>query len=74
MIDEELICVGCAKHPSQLVEYVEAARAEPEEYEGAADYCWREEGTMNHSNGHFLCTDCYVKAGMPSSRRGWITP
>jgi hypothetical protein len=25
-----------------------------------------EEGTYNPANGHFLCTHCYIAAGMPS--------
>lgn len=64
-------CSGCGKRPAEIEEYVEAA----------ADagmtpdvYVRREEGTYNHANGHFLCTICYVNAGMPSSPRGWIAP
>lgn len=66
-----LICIGCSKAPSELDEYVGWA-----EFEGmtADDYCWEEEGTLNRENGHFLCTGCYVKAGMPSSPRGWQAP
>jgi hypothetical protein len=33
-----------------------------------------QEGTFNPRNGHFLCTDCYIKAGMPSSPVGWHAP
>jgi predicted alternative tryptophan synthase beta-subunit len=33
-----------------------------------------EEGTFNCNNGHFACTTCYVKMGMPSSPRGWVAP
>ena len=29
-------------------------------------YVRAEEGTYNRENGHFLCTDCYVRASMPS--------
>jgi hypothetical protein len=36
------------------------------------DFVWREEGTLNRETGHFLCTSCYIKAGMPSSPRGWV--
>jgi hypothetical protein len=74
MDDDELICVKCGKHPSQIAEYVEAAQEEPEYFKDAADFCWREEGTMNRENGHFLCTNCYIDAGMPSSPRGWVAP
>jgi hypothetical protein len=70
------ICVGCGKRPDELAEYVSAAS---EAHSGvtdmtADDYVWQEEGTLNPENGHFLCTDCYVRAGMPSSPRGWVTP
>jgi hypothetical protein len=72
----ELICVGCNKRPNELAEYVSAAS---EAHSGVADmtaddYVWQEEGTLNRENGHFLCTNCYIKAGMPSSRRGWVAP
>lgn len=67
----ELICIGCQKRPSGLDEYT--GPADIEEIT-ADDYVWEEEGTLNRENGHFLCTDCYVKAGMPSSPRGWVAP
>lgn len=38
------------------------------------DWVWAEEGTLNPSNGHFLCDDCYIRAGMPSSPSGWKCP
>lgn len=37
------------------------------------DYA-REDGTFNPSNGHFLCDQCYIEAGMPSSPTGWTCP
>lgn len=40
----------------------------------AKEYLRYEEGTYNHENGHFLCTPCYIEAGMPSSPRGWRAP
>jgi hypothetical protein len=64
-------CQGCGKVPDQLLEYQEPARENevtPDEYVAA------EEGTYNRENGHFLCTECYIKAGMPSSPRGWVCP
>ena len=65
------ICIGCQKQPHELEEYVEAAK----EDEVSADYWVRtEEGTYNRENGHFLCTSCYIEAGMPSSPTGWIAP
>lgn len=65
------ICTGCKKHPSEIDEYVELALVE----ETTPDaYVRSEEGTYNRKNGHFLCTGCYIAAGMPSSPRGWIAP
>lgn len=67
----EPICTGCGKRPHELAEYVDAAkesRMTPDAYVRA------EEGTYNRENGHFLCTDCYVRAGMPSSPTGWVAP
>jgi hypothetical protein len=74
MTDAEMICIGCGKHPSELAEYVEAAEEEPEYYDNAAHYVQQEEGTFNPINGHFLCTPCYVSAGMPTVPRGWRAP
>lgn len=75
-IPVDLLCVGCGKTPSELEEYVNAAS---EEASGKPDmtpddYVWQEEGTLNRENGHFLCTSCYIGAGMPSSPRGWSAP
>lgn len=64
-------CQGCMKKPNELVEYVEAAKKERISPDA---YCKREEGTYNPENGHFLCTPCYVKAGMPCTPRGWKCP
>jgi len=67
----ELACNGCGKRPDELVEYIEAGR---ENDMTPTDFCREEEGTLNVANGHFLCTDCYIKAGMPSSPHGWVAP
>ena len=75
--DIDLLCVGCGKTPSELDEYVGAASEEATGVVGGMtpdDYVWEEEGTLNRENGHFLCTNCYIKAGMPSSPRGWYAP
>lgn len=65
------ICTGCQKTPGQIEEYVEHAADEGTTPDA---YVRSEEGTYNPENGHFLCTDCYFKAGMPSSPRGWVAP
>lgn len=67
----EFLCIGCGKQPDEIEEYVEMGKAEdmsPDEF------VRREEGTLNRDNGHFLCTECYVAAGMPSNPFGWVAP
>lgn len=67
------LCTGCNKHPNEIEEYIDGAT----ECEMTPDaYVREEEGTYNHANGHFLCTDCYIKAGMPSLRypAKWVAP
>lgn len=64
----QLICVGCNKTPNQLDEYIgyaEDAGMTPDEY------VWEEEGTLNTDSGSFFCTSCYIKAGCPSTPKGW---
>lgn len=67
------MCQGCGKKPHELPEYVSAA-----EESGTSPilYVMQEEGTYNRSNGHFLCTPCYVNAGMPTAgpRKRWVCP
>ncbi len=65
------LCVGCGQHPDELDEYIEVAA---EEDMTPDDYVRSEEGTYNRDNHHFLCTPCYIKAGMPSSPEGWVCP
>lgn len=67
-------CTGCNKPATEILEYVDVAEEEgmtPDEYVREL------EGTYNHNNGHFLCTACYIEAGMPSApvgHPGWIAP
>lgn len=67
----QLRCNGCKKRPDEISEYVEAAKTE-----GISpnQYVWKEEGTLNKENGHFLCTMCYMDAGMPEAAGGWKAP
>jgi len=67
----DLKCFVCGKKPEEITEYIEAAVANDTTVE---DYVKTEEGTYNKENGHFCCTDCYIKIGMPSSDFGWIAP
>lgn len=65
------ICVGCARRPDEMTgEYLVYL----EEGETAKDYVLENEGTLNTTNGHFLCDECYIKNGSPSSPRGWTCP
>lgn len=62
-----------ANHPDQIEEYIEEAKDEemtPDEYVRSA------EGTYNRANGHFTCTDCYIKMGMPAKPypETWVAP
>lgn len=70
------ICTGCNKRPEELEDF---ADWEDEGYESSDDMCRQEEGTYNPENGHFLCTPCYIKAGMPANHytgpgSGWVAP
>ena len=65
-----LVCQGCRKCPEEIEEYVDMAREEG--YGSASEFVRAEEGTLNHETGHFLCTACYIAAGMPSSPMGWV--
>lgn len=42
--------------------------------ETPAEYIRENEGTYNRTNGHFLCDECYIAAGMPTISGGWICP
>jgi hypothetical protein len=67
-------CTGCQKYASEIDEYIEGASDNDMTID---DFVREEEGTYNPFNGHFLCTDCYIKAGMPAApvgRPGWIAP
>lgn len=65
------VCVGCGKSPEQLSEYWPEATGESID---PTTYVKSEEGTYNKDNGHFLCTQCYIEAGMPSHPNGWKAP
>lgn len=65
------VCMGCFKSPDQLACYTGLAE---EMGISPDDYVRQEEGTYNRNNGHFLCDDCYVAAGMPTEPGGWTCP
>jgi hypothetical protein len=72
------ICVGCAKRPAEMTAYdgeiEDKPRTDEELAAARTRACIREEGTLNHENGHFLCDICYIKNGQPSSPSGWKCP
>lgn len=59
-------CKGCGKTPEELVEY--KMLAEENGYKTAEEAVRNEEGTFNPVTGLFWCTNCYIKAGMPSGK------
>jgi hypothetical protein len=65
-------CLGCGLDPNDDPYLRDMAKAEG--IEDAREFVRKLEGTYNSSNGHFLCDECYIKAGMPSSPTGWIAP
>ena len=56
-------CVGCGKQPHEIDEYV--SQYVEFEYNSPEEMVRTEEGTFNSDNGHFWCTACYIKTGMP---------
>lgn len=66
---DDPICGGCARRPNEMPDSYPL-----EDGESAKDFVLREEGTLNTQNGHFLCDECYIKNGMPSSPHGWVCP
>jgi hypothetical protein len=67
----DIHCISCGDTPDMIDEYVMAARSL---HCSPWEYVQREEGTYNIHNGHFLCTECYLAAGCPSSPTGWVAP
>lgn len=69
---ENPVCTNCGKHPDELTEYSKVSTGSDLD---PIEYVKQEEGTYNPNNGHFTCTDCYIRIGMPTAPgRGWITP
>lgn len=68
----QIICFRCKRVPSQIDEYVH----NPEDDPDPVRFVMEEEGTYNPENGHFCCTECYIKIGMPTGGEfgRWIAP
>jgi len=62
-----LVCVGCRRTPRQIPEYKGLG------YASASEACLSEEGTLDRDTGRFLCSPCYIKAGMPVGPAVWET-
>lgn len=71
---DDPICIGCAKRPDEIPEYVDMASTI--EDMTPKEFVLEEEGTLNTTNGHFMCTDCYIKNGQPSKPfpDRWVAP
>jgi hypothetical protein len=71
-------CILCGKRPEEIQEYVDQAAHEnvqhPLEDVTPSQWCAENEGTYNPANGHFACTEDYIKLGMPSAPGGWKAP
>jgi hypothetical protein len=48
-----------------LSEYVDRAKAESDVYACVEEVVELDEGTYDPATQLFMCTDCYIKAGMP---------
>lgn len=57
------VCVGCGEYPEDIQEYIDAAY--DDDYDSIREWVVENEGTYNPANGHFYCTSCWDKAGMP---------
>lgn len=70
-------CTGCKRIPEEIGDIVALAHMD-----GMTPSAWvrAEEGTFNPANGHFLCDECYIRAGMPAGADGhggpgrWVAP
>jgi hypothetical protein len=70
-------CTGCQRHPEAIPDIVILAKMDE-----MTPSAWviAEEGTLNPDNGHFLCNECYIRAGMPAGGDGyggpgrWVAP
>ena len=67
------VCIGCGKSPGDIEEYADEAllkRISPERY--VKEF----ESTYNVNNGHFACSQCYMKMGAPigPAYKPWKAP
>lgn len=69
-IKDEPYDPGCGRYASDI----EFLSMYTEEGQTTAEYVRAEDGTYNPETNHFLCDDCYMRAGMPSSPNGWKCP
>lgn len=71
--ESEPTCGACRRKPSQIAEYIDAAG---QEEMSETMYVVHNEGTFNPKTNRFLCTEDYVRAGMPTNDDGtpWQCP
>lgn len=71
-VNDELVPYDpMCQRTAEEMEYLDAFR---EEGESRSEYVLHNEGTLNRENLHFLCDECYIAAGSPSSPTGWKCP
>ena len=76
----EMVCQGCGRRLHEIPEFKDLAwyeQDQPEPTDEEVDQiAWEEEGTLNVTNGHFLCNVCYIRAGQPSLPfpNRWVCP
>ena len=64
-MSHDIHCASCNKKPEEIREYIVMAKVEDLT---PSENVILNEGTYNRSTGHFYCTDCYIKLGMPKGR------
>jgi len=66
-------CIECGRYPEDIIEYIDAVKGTGLT---PSQYVRQEEGTYNPANGHYACTSCYIKLGMPVASDGgrWKAP
>lgn len=75
---KDVRCIDCGKAPDEIQEYIDAGR---ENDLTPKSYVEQEEGTYNSANGHFLCTEDFIRREIETGRRlggggggAWIAP
>ncbi|MFE0472739.1 hypothetical protein ACFW2V_14090 [Streptomyces sp. NPDC058947] len=63
---KDVRCIDCGKTPGEIGEYIDAGR---ENGMSPESYVEQEEGTYNPENGHFICTEDFIRKELALGRR-----